>query len=240
MVDNSTAPRSKSNYPTCPSNERARGRALRPSAHETGANANVPAPFPAPVRVHARPGTRVGTGGTTLPAGTAILTAGRRLPYAGPHHEIYTVRAPARVRVLDPPFVAVVYLARGGGLPAMSVAGTVEGAAQDRIAPLCARAALDLGRPLGPGPGQDSALALDLTLGLGLAHVLARAPRHTLRILGVAVGPDPIAGVAEAIVGTISGTAGLARLPPKIHDRIIRLHDPALRLKSSPCRLIAY
>lgn len=106
----------------------------------------------------------------------------------------------------------------------MNVAGTVEGAAQDRTAPLCARAALDLGRPL--GPGQGSALALALTLGLVLAHVpaRARAPRHTRPILGVAVGPDPIAGVVEAIAETISGTAGLARLLPKIHDgRIIRL-----------------
>jgi hypothetical protein len=214
-----------------------------------GASASAPAHFPAPVRVHARPGIRVGIGGTSPPAGSAILTAGRRLPYAGPHHEIHIVRTPARVRVRDPPFVAVVYLARGGGLPAMSVAGTVEGAAQDRMAPLCARAALDLGRPLGPGPGPGpgSALALDLTLGLVLAHVPARArvPHHTLRILRVAVGPDPIAGVVEAIVETISGTAGLARLPPKSHDgQIIRLHVP-LRLKSSPdmtcrCRLIMY
>jgi hypothetical protein len=188
------------------------------------ASASAPAHFPAPVRVHARlPGTRVVIG-TTPAACTMILTAGRRLPCVGPHHEIYTVRAPARVRVLDPPSVAVVYLARGGGLPAMSVAGTAEGAAQDRTAPLCARAALDLGRPLGPGQGRGSALALDLTLALVLAHVPARArvPRHTLRILGAAVGPDPIAGVVEAIVETISGTAGLARLPPKIHDgRII-------------------
>lgn len=183
------------------------------------ASVSASAHFPARVRVHARPGTRVGIG-TTLAAGTTILTAGRRLPYAGPHHEIYTVRAPARVRVLDPLSVAAVYLVRGGGLPAMSVAGTVEGAAQDRTVPLCARAALDLGRPLGPGQGQGSALALDLTLGLVLAHVPApaRVPRHTLRILGVAVGPDPIAGVVEAIVETISGTVGLARLPPKIHD----------------------
>lgn len=106
----------------------------------------------------------------------------------------------------------------------MSVAGTVEGAAQDRTAPLCARAALDLGLPLGRGQGS----ALDLTLVLVLAHVPARAPRHTLRILGAAVGPDPIAGVVEAIVETILGTAGLARLPPKIHDGlIIRLHAPA-------------
>jgi hypothetical protein len=190
-----------------------------------GANASGPAHFPA--RVRARPGTRAGIG-TTPAAGTTILTAGRRLPCAGPHHETYTVRAPIRVRVRDPPSVAVVYLARGGGLPAMSVAGSVEGAAQDRTAPLCARAALDLGRTLGPGPGQGSALALDLILGLGLAHVPARAPRHTLRILGAAVGPDPIAGVVEAIVETILGTAGLARLPPKIHDGlIIRLHAPA-------------
>jgi hypothetical protein len=192
-----------------------------------GANASAsgPAHFPARVRVRARPGTRVGIG-TTPAAGTTILTAGRRLPCAGPHHEIYTVRAPTRVRVLDPPSVAVVYLARGGGLPAMSVAGTVEGAAQDLTAPLCARAALDLGLPL--GRGQGSALALDLTLVLVLAHVPARAPRHTLRILGAAVGPDPIAGVVEAIVETILGTAGLARLPPRIHDGlIIRLHAPA-------------
>jgi hypothetical protein len=195
-----------------------------------GVSASAPAHFRVRVRVLARPGTRVGIG-TTPTAGTTILIAGRRLPYAaGPHHEIYTVRAPARIRVLDPPSVAVVYLARGGGLPAMNVAGTVEGAAIDRTAPLCARAALDLGRPLGPGQGPGSALALDLTVGLVLPHVPARArvPRHTLRILGVAVGADPIAGVVEAIVETISGTVGLARLPPKIHDgRVIRLHAPA-------------
>jgi len=224
--------RSKSSYPTCPSNERApaRAHALPLSAHEMVASANAPAHFPAPVRVHARPGTRVGIG-TTPAARTTILTAGRRLPYAGPHHEIYTVRPPARVRVLDPPSVAVVYLARGGGLPAMSVEGTVEGAAQDRTAPLCARVALDLGRLLGPGPGQGSALALDLTLGLVLALV-PRVPRHTLRILGVAVGPDPIAGVVEAIVETISGTAGLARLPPKIHDGRIFDFMPLLPVAS--------
>jgi hypothetical protein len=33
---------------------------------------------------------------------------------AGPHHEIYTVRGPARIRVLDLPSVAVVYLTQGG------------------------------------------------------------------------------------------------------------------------------
>jgi hypothetical protein len=214
-----------------------------------GASGSGPAHFPARVRrVHARPGSRVGTGETTPPVGTTILTAGRRrLPYAGPHHhEMYIVRAPARVRVLDPPFVAVVYLARGGGLPAMSVAGSVERPARNRTAPLCARAAPDLGHPLGPGQGQGSAPGLGLTLGLVLALVppaRARAPRHTLRILGVAVGPDPTAGVVEAIVETISGTAGLARLlPPKIHDgRTIRLHCPCfpLRVKSSDmrCRL---
>ena len=151
--------------------------------------------------------------------------AGRRLPCVGPHHEIYTVRAPARVRVLGSPIRRGVYTWPEEEVSsAMSVAGTVEGAAQDRTAPLCARAALGLGRPLGPGPGQGSALALDLTLVLVLAHVPARArvPRRTLRRPGVAVGPDPIAGVVEAIVETISGTAGLARLPPKIHDgRII-------------------
>ena len=202
-----------------------------------GASASVPVRFPARVRVRvrvrvrARPGSRVGIG-TTL---AAVLSAGRHLPHEGRHHEMFTVRAPTRVRVRDPPSVAVVFLARGGGLPAMSVADSVEGAAQDRTAPLCARAALDLERPLGPGPGQGSALALDLTVDLGLAHIpaRARAPRHTLRILEVAVGPGPIAGFVEAIAETTSGTAGLARLPPKTHDgRIIRLHAP--RLKSSP------
>ena len=179
-----------------------------------GASASVPARFPARVRVHARPGSRVGIG--TTPA--VVLSADRHLPLAGRQHEMYTVRAPTRVLV--PPSAAAVFLARGGGLPAMSVAGSVEGAAQDRTAPLCARVALDLGRPLGPGPGQGSALALDLTAGLGLAHVPARArvPRHTLRILGVAAGPGPIAGSVEAIAETTLGTAGLARLPPKTHD----------------------
>jgi hypothetical protein len=116
----------------------------------------------------------------------------------------------------------------------MSVAGTVGGASQDRTPPLCARAGLDLGRRLGPGRGLGPALALGLSVVLVLAHVpaRARAPRHTLRILGDAVGPDPIAGVVEAIAEMISGTADLARLMPKILDgRIIRLHAAA-RLKS--------
>ena len=109
----------------------------------------------------------------------------------------------------------------------MSVAGMDGGAGQDRTAPLCARAGLDLGRPLGPGPGP--ALALGLSVGLVLAHVPARAPRHTLRILGGAVGPDPIAGVVEAIAEMTSGTADPARLMPKILDsQIARLH--ALRV----------
>jgi hypothetical protein len=207
-----------------------------------GASASAPAHYPARVRVRARPGTRVGIG-TTPTADSTILSASRRLPYAGLHHEIYTVRAHVRVRVPDPPSVVVVYLARGGGLPAMSVAGTVERPAQDRTPPLCARAALDLGRPR--GRGQGSALALDLILALVLAPVpaRARAPRHTLRILGDAVGRDPIAGVVEAIVGTISGTAGLARLLPKNHDGgIIRLDAPASRcvLKVPQTRLITY
>jgi hypothetical protein len=86
----------------------------KPSNHgRVGASASAPAHFPTRVHVHARPGTRIGIG-TTPAAGTVILTAVRRLPYAGPHHEIYTVRRPARIRVLDPPSVAVVYLARGG------------------------------------------------------------------------------------------------------------------------------
>jgi hypothetical protein len=111
----------------------------------------------------------------------------------------------------------------------MSVAGMDGGAGQDRTAPLCARAGLDLGRPLGPGPGP--ALGLGLSVGLVLAHVpaRARAPRHTLRILGDAVGPDPIAGVVEAIAEMISGTADLARLMLKILDRrIVRVN--ALRV----------
>jgi hypothetical protein len=161
-----------------------------------------------------------------------IPIAGPRPSRAGRQHEMYTVRAPARARVhaLGHQFAAVACWAQGEGLPAMSVAGTVGGAAQDRTH-LCARAALDLGRPLGPGPGP--ALALGLSLVLVLAHVLARAPRHTLPILGGAVGPDPIAGVVEAIAEMISGTAGLARLIPKIHDgRIIQLHAPAIRCAS--------
>lgn len=160
-----------------------------------------------------------------------IPIAGHHRPWGADHqHEMYTVRAPARVRVraLGPRSAAVACWARGGGLPAMSVAGMVGGADRHHT-PLCARAALDLGRPLGPGPGP---LALGLSVVLVLAHVLARAraPRHTLRILGGAVGPDPIAGVVEAIAETISGTADLVRLIPKIHDgRIIRLHAPAFR-----------
>ena len=164
-----------------------------------------------------------------------IPIAGPRPSGAGRQHEMYTVRAPARARVraLGHQFAAAACWAQGEGLPAMSVAGTVGGAAQDRTPHLCARAALDLGRPLGPGPGP--ALGLGLSLVLVLAHVLARAraPRHTLPILGGAVGLDPIAGVVEAIAEMISGTAGLAHLIPKIHDgRIIPLHAPAIRCAS--------
>ncbi len=196
-------------------------------------SASVPAHFPARVRILARPGTRVGKGtGITLAVDTTTLTAGRRLPHAGPHHEMYTVRALARVHVRRPRSDAVACLARGGGLLAMSAVGMVKGAVQGRTA-LCARAAPDLGRPLGPGQGQGSALALDLTLGPILAHVPARARHHTLRILGVAVGPDPIAGVVEAIAETILETAGLVRLIPRIHDGgIIRFRAPAVRCAS--------
>jgi hypothetical protein len=137
-----------------------------------------------------------------------------------------TVRAPApaRVRALGPRSGVGPCWARGGGLLAMSVAGTVEGPAQDRTPPLRVRAALGLGRPLVPGPGPDPGLGLGLSVGLVLAHVPARAPHHTLRILGGAVGPDPIAGVVEAIAEMTSGTVDLARLLPKIHEgRIIRL-----------------
>ena len=162
-----------------------------------------------------------------------IPIAGHHRPWGADHqHEMYTVRAPARVRgrALGPRSAAVACWARGGGLPAMSVAGMVGGAAQHHT-PLCARADLDLGRPLGPGPGPGP-FALGLSVVLVLAHVLARAraPRHTLLILGGVVDPDPIAEVVEAIAEMISGTADLARLIPKIHDgRIFRLHVPAFR-----------
>ena len=102
----------------------------------------------------------------------------------------------------------------------MSAVGTAVEAAQDRTLPLCARAALDLGRPLGPGPGQGPGLGLGLSLVLVLGHVpaRARAPRHTHRILGGALGPDPTAGAVEAIAGMISETVDLARHTPRMHD----------------------
>src|ERR1700722_12025931 len=127
-----------------------------PSARGTAASA--PAPFPARARahrLHRHPGSHVARGGTSPPpaaAGTMIPIAGPRPSRAGRQHEMYTVRAPARARVraLGHQFAAVACWAQGEGLPAMSVAGTVGGAAQDRTPHLCARAALDLGRPLGP------------------------------------------------------------------------------------------
>jgi hypothetical protein len=188
-------------------------------------------PAHSPARVRVRLVSRnVGRGRGTLPppdAGTTIPPpiAGHRLPRADHHHEMYTVRAPAPARARGPRSGVGACWVRGGGLLAMSVAGTVEGAAQDRTPPLCARAALGLGHPLGPDPDPGPALALGLSVGLVPAHVPARAPHRTLLILGDAVGPDPIAGAVEAIAEMILGTADLARLIPKIHDsRMIRLH----------------
>ena len=146
-----------------------------------------------------------------------------RHPRAGPHQGTYTARARAPVRVLGPRFGVGACWAPGGGLPATSAAGTVAGAAQDRTALLCARAALGLGRLLGPGPDPGHpvlVLGPSVALALVLAHgpTRARAPHPTLRIPGGALGPDPSAGAVGATAGMTLGTADLARLMPKTRD----------------------
>ena len=188
----------------------------------------MPALFPhrAHVRALARRGSSVGSGGGTFPPPAAVASTTRiavRHPRAGPRHGTYTVRARAPVRVLGPRFGAGASWAPGGGLPATSAAGMVAGAAQDRTALLCARAALGLGRLLGPGPDPGHpvlVLGPSVALALVLAHgpARARAPHRTLRIPGGALGPDPTAGAVGATVGMILGTADLARLMRKIHD----------------------
>ena len=226
-MDNSTAPRSKSSYPTRPS-ERARAlhhhHHLTPTAPETGVTATATdralSPPRVRVRTRARRGTSVGIGNSP-PVDSTTRTAAPRLR-VGPHHGTYTVRARAPVRVLGPRFVVGVYWAPGGGLPATSVVDTVVGAVQNRTALLCVQAALGPRRPLGRGrgPGVGLVLGLSLALALVLVHGPARgrAPHLILRIPGGALGPDPTVGAVEAIVGMTSGTADLARPFPKNHD----------------------
>lgn len=177
-------------------------------------------PHRAHVRALVRRGSSVGSVISPSAAATTIRIAVRH-PRAGHRHGTYTVRARAPVRALGPRFGAGACWAPGGGLPATSAAGTVAGAARDRTAPLCARAAPGLGRLLGPGPGPGRpvlVLGLSVALALVLAHGPARAPRRTLRIPGGALGPDPTAGAGGATAGTILGTADLARLMLKTHD----------------------
>jgi len=176
-------------------------------------------------RALARRGSSVGSGRGTFPPPAAAATTTRiavRCPLAGHRQGTYTVHARAPVRVLGPRFGARARWAPGGGLPATSAAGTVAGAAQDRTALLCARAALGLGRLLGPGPDPGHpvlVLGPSVALALVLAHGPARAPHPTLRIPGGALGPDPSAGAVGATVGMILGTADLVRLmPPKTRD----------------------
>jgi hypothetical protein len=156
-------------------------------------------------------------------AATTTRPIADRHPRAGRprHHGTYTVRARAPVRVLAPRFGAGACWDPGGGLPATSAAGTVAGAAQDRTVLLCARAALGLGRLLGPGPDPGHhvlVLGLSVVLALVLAHGLARAPHLTLRIPGGALGPDRTVEAVAATVGMILGTADLAHPIQKNHD----------------------
>jgi len=109
----------------------------------------------------------------------------------------------------------VVRWVRGGGPPATSAAGTVVGAARDRIARLCARAAPGQGRLPVPAPGRDLDPSLVPVLVLALAH----SPRHILRGLGAVVGLGLIAAVVEATAGMISGTAGPARHPRRMYEK---------------------
>jgi hypothetical protein len=194
-------------------------------------------------RVRALPHRRASSAGsgtsTAALTPAAIRTAARRRRQVcvGSHHRCGTSIGRARARVLGPRSAGLVARwVRGGGPPAMSVAGMAVGVARDRIARLCARAAPGQGRlhapaPVRRAPGLDPSLVHVPVL----VRALALSPRRILRGLGAVVGLGLIAGVVEATAGMISGTAGLAHQPRRMDDLrgLVLLHSVAHPLKLS-------
>ncbi len=155
-----------------------------------------------------------------MPPATRTAAHRPRSPCAGRPRHSGTSIARAPVRVLGPRSAGlVVRWVRGGGPPATSVVGTAVGAARDRIAPPCARAAPGRGRlpvPVhAPAPDLDPSLVPVPVL----VHALALSPRRILRGLGAVVGLGLIAGAVEATAGTISGTAGPAQHLRRMYDK---------------------
>ena len=101
----------------------------------------------------------------------------------------------------------------------MSAAGMVGGAARDRIARRCARAAPGQGRLHAPVPVRAPDLAPSLVPVPVLVRALALSPRRILRGLGAVVGLGLIAAVVEATAGMILGTAGPAHQPRRMSNK---------------------
>ena len=234
MAGSSTAPRSKSSYPTHPSStERARGlphlgtNSTSSIITETGATVTVHRDL-FRVRVRAHLHRRVssaesGESGTSIAAHTpaATRTAARHPPHlcAGSHHRCGTSIGRARARVLGRRYVGlVVRWVRGGGRLATSGAGMAVGAARDRIPRRCARAAQGQGRLHAPAPVRAPDLDPSLVPVLVLVRALALSPRRILRGPGAVVGLGLIAAAVEATAGMISGTAGPAHQPRRMYD----------------------
>ena len=175
-------------------------------------------------RVRALPHRRAasaGNGTSTAARTPVIRTAGgrpRRL-CVGSRHRCGTSIGHARAHVLGPRSAGLVARwVRGGGPPAMNVAGMAVGAARDRIARLCARAAPGQGRLHAPAPVRAPGLDPSLVPVPVLVRALALSPRPILRGLGAVVGLGLTAGVVEATAGMISGTAGLAHQHRRMDD----------------------
>ena len=252
MAGSSTAPRSKSSYPTHPSStERARAHPHlgNSSSIETGATVTVTAHrvlFRVRVRAHLHrrvSSAESGESGTSIAAHTpATRIAARRPPHlcAGSHHRCGTSIGHARARVRGPRCAGlVVRWVRGGGRPATSGAGMAVGAARDRIPHRCARAAQGQGRLHAPAPVRAPDHDPSLVPVLVLVRALALSPRRILRGLGAVVGLGLIAAVVEATAGMISGTAGPAHQPRRMYDAslffraLALLHSATLTLKNS-------
>ena len=103
----------------------------------------------------------------------------------------------------------------------MSGAGMVVGAARDRIARRCARAAPGQGRLHARAPVPVRAPDLAPSLVPVLVRALALSPRRILRGLGAVVGLGLIAAVVEATAGMILGTAGPAHQPRRMSNKTI-------------------
>jgi hypothetical protein len=224
------APHSKSSYPTRPSftehvpalprsgnSSTCRGTAAIATALLVLFRARVPAPRPR------RRASSAGSG-TSAAALTQATRTAARLPRclcaAGSQHHCGTSIGRAHARVLGPRSAGlVVRWVRGGGPPATSAVGTAVGAAPNRIARPCARAAPGQGRLPVPAPVPGRDLAPSLIPVPVLVHALAQYPRHILRGLGAVVGLGLIAAVVEATAGMISGIAGPAHQPRRMYDK---------------------